>query len=391
MLNKPYIVVEWNDTETDAVGWLCCFNFVNNYCSGGLRVHETVTREEGIKLATGMGYKYAACDSKVGGGAKAGIRYDNRKPDMLEVVKRFLLAISPYLQNGVSLGGDLGIGYGQVVKLYEELEIPGVPQFVAKRFENDPKIVQGLKDNDLLFEMPYDGFAMYDAITGYGAAFGLDEAWKQMGGTPGARVVIQGFGAVGSGAARCLAKMGYKIAAISDADLMVACEDGLDVDRLIDSVEKKGLLNQAAFKDNYRVMKNTQWLEIPCDILMPAALDGVIHADNAKEVKATLIVEAANIPVTEAADRILADMGVEIAPDFIVNLGATRLCDAVPFGLIELQPQALIDDSDRIIRGHIRNLFQMKKEKGMTLREAARKLCKPLPSEIPDVQWSGRK
>lgn len=388
MLNKPYLVVEWNDTETDAVGWLCCFNFVSNYCSGGLRVHETVTREEVIKLATGMGYKYAACYSKVGGGAKAGIRYDNTKPDKLEVVKRFLLAISPYLENGVSLGGDLGIGYGQVMDLYKEMGIPGVPHLVAKKYENDPKIIQGLKDNDTLFDMPYRGFVMYDAITGYGAAAGLDESWKQMGGKPGASVMIQGFGAVGTGAARCLNEMGYKIVAVSDARCMVYCEEGLDADLLIDSVKDRGYLNQEAFKPEYKVMKNSQWEDISCDIFMPAALDGVINGKNAEKLDFKLIVEAANIPTTPEADVVLERRGIPVAPDFIVNLGATRLCDAVPFGLIPLEAQALIDDSQSIIREHIRNLFCMKQEQRITLREAARIRCQPLPSEAPDVEWN---
>lgn len=390
--NKPYLVIEWNDTETDAVGWLCCYNFVSNYCSGGLRVHQTVTREEVIKLATAMGYKYSACHSKVGGGAKAGVRYDNTKPDKLDVVKRFLLAISPYLQNGVSLGGDLGIGYGQVMDLYKELGIPGVPQLVAKRYEEDPKIIKGLADNDTLFDMPYKGFVMYDAITGYGAAAGLDESWKQMGGKPeGATVVIQGFGAVGTGAARCLKDMGYNIVAICDAKCMVYCPEGLDVDLLIGSVKDHGYLNQDAFKPEYRVMKNDEWIDIDCDIFMPAALDAVVNKDNADKIKAKLIVEAANIPVTPEADEILKEKGVLIAPDFIVNLGATRLCDAVPFGLIEMEPQALIDDSQNIIRDHIRNLFKMRAEKGVTLREAARAICRPLPSEEPDVDWVGKK
>lgn len=391
MKSKPYLVIEWNDTETDAMGWLCCYNFVNNYCSGGLRIHHTVTKEEVIKLATGMAYKYSACNSVVGGGAKAGIRYDNRKPDRLEVAKRFLLAIAPYLQNGVSLGGDLGIGYGEVMDLLDELKIQGVPQLVAKRFINDPKVISGLKDNDTLFDIKYNGFVMYDAITGYGAAAGLDESWKSMGGKPGATVAIQGFGVVGSAAAKSLDKMGYKIVAISDADLMVVCEEGLDIDLLINSVEKRGYLNRKAFKENYKVKKNTEWLDIKCDILMPAALDGVINKDNANQVKAKLVVEAANIPTTAEADAILKEKCIDIAPDFVVNLGATRLCDAVPFGLVEIEPQALIDDTVNIIRGHIRKLYDMKKSTTMTLREAAMEIFRPLPSEEPDVEWSGKK
>ena len=61
MANKPYVVVEWNDTETDAKGWMCAYNFVGHYCGGGTRMHPTVTKEEVIRLATTMGYKYKAC------------------------------------------------------------------------------------------------------------------------------------------------------------------------------------------------------------------------------------------------------------------------------------------------------------------------------------------
>ena len=76
MANKPYVVVEWNDTETDAKGWMCAYNFVGHYCGGGTRMHPTVTKEEVIRLATTMGYKYIACDSLTTGGCKAGIAYD---------------------------------------------------------------------------------------------------------------------------------------------------------------------------------------------------------------------------------------------------------------------------------------------------------------------------
>lgn len=71
MANKPYVVVEWNDTETDAKGWMCAYNFVGHYCGGGTRMHPTVTKEEVIRLATTMGYKYKACESLTTGGCKA--------------------------------------------------------------------------------------------------------------------------------------------------------------------------------------------------------------------------------------------------------------------------------------------------------------------------------
>ena len=114
MANKPYVVVEWNDTETDAKGWMCAYNFVGHYCGGGTRMHPTVTKEEVIRLATTMGYKYKACESLTTGGCKAGIAYDYKAPDALDVLKRFLTATAPYINAGVSIGGDLGVDYSDV-------------------------------------------------------------------------------------------------------------------------------------------------------------------------------------------------------------------------------------------------------------------------------------
>lgn len=76
MEKRPYATVEWNDVESDARGWLCVYNFVNHYSGGGTRMHPTVTREEVVRLATTMGYKYKAAESLTTGGCKGGIAYD---------------------------------------------------------------------------------------------------------------------------------------------------------------------------------------------------------------------------------------------------------------------------------------------------------------------------
>lgn len=123
MANKPYVVVEWNDTETDAKGWMCAYNFVGHYCGGGTRMHPTVTKEEVIRLATTMGYKYKACESLTTGGCKAGIAYDYKAPDAEDVLRRFLTATAPYIKAGVSIGGDLGVDYSVVLRILDDLGI----------------------------------------------------------------------------------------------------------------------------------------------------------------------------------------------------------------------------------------------------------------------------
>lgn len=382
MANKPYVVVEWNDTESDAKGWLCVYNFVNHYCGGGTRMHPTVTKEEVIRLATAMGYKYKACESETTGGCKAGIAYDYKAPDALDVLRRFLIAMAPYLNAGVSIGGDLGVDYGDVLNILDDIGI-GLPQ--TKAMKEDPKIKQGIINHDEVCGMTYDGFKMYDMITGYGVAFALDEAWKIKDGKPGASVVIQGFGCVGASAATCLDKLGYKVVGIADVNRLLYCPDGLDVKKLVETRLPKGEMNPEAFADHYQQLPNSKWLEIEADILMPAALEDVIHKDNADLVKASLIVEAANIPVTPDADEILRKKGIDIAVDFVSNLGGIRIYEVVIFGICDKVPEDIVKDTENIIRKNTRKVFQAAKETGRFTRDIAKELFLPDKSDTPDM------
>lgn len=380
--NKPYILVEWNDTETDAKGWLCVYNFVNNYCGGGTRMHPTVTAEEVVRLATAMGYKYKACESKTTGGCKAGIKYDYKAPDAKDVLKRFLIAVSPYLKCGVSIGGDLGVDYGDVLNILDEIGV-GLPQTEAMRKSAQQQ--QYIKDHDDVCKMTYDGFLMYDMITGYGCAAALDEAWKFKGGKPGARVALQGFGCAGASLANCLDKWGYKIVGIADANCLVACEDGLDIPKLLATRKPKGEMDPDAFADNYVVRPNGEWLDVDCDILIPAALEDVINKGNVHKVKASLIVEAANIPVTPEADKALEEKGVDVCVDFISNMGGIRIYEVVVFGLVEKDPKAIAEDTMNIIRRQTRRVFEQAKKTGKTQRQVARELFAPDKSGAPDM------
>lgn len=382
MNQKPYVVVEWNDTESSAKGWLCAYNFVNHYCGGGTRMHPTVTQEEVVRLATTMGYKYKACESETTGGCKGGIAYDYKAPDAKDVLRRYLNAMAPYIKAGVSIGGDLGVDYSDVLEILDEMEI-GLPQTKAMR--EDPKIQQYIRNHDEAVELTYDGFKMYDMITGYGCAHSLDEAWTFRNGKPGAKVVLQGFGCVGASMANSLDQMGYKIVGISDANLLVTCEDGLDVKKLIATRKPKGEMDPDAFEPHYQVRKNTEWLDVDCDILVPAALEDVINRENANQVKASLIVEAANIPVTAEADEILAEKGVDICVDFVANLGGIRIYEALVFGLVDPVPHEIVADTVNLIRKNTRILFEKAEEEGKSHRAIARELFRPDTFDTPDI------
>lgn len=390
MANKPYVVVEWNDTETDATGWLCAYNFVGHYCGGGTRMHPTVTKEEVIRLATTMGYKYKACESKTTGGCKGGIAYDYKAPDATDVLRRYLTAMAPYIQAGVSIGGDLGVDYSVVLRILDELGI-GIPQ--TKAMKEDKDIHQGIINHDRAEkELTYDGFKMYDMITGYGVAASADEAWKLRGGKEGASVVIQGFGCVGASCVNSLHNMGYKIVGIADVNGLVYCKDGLDVETLVRTRLPKGEMNSEYFADNYEVLPNSKWLEMDCDILIPAALEDVIHKDNADKIKASLIVEAANIPTTKEADEILKKKGIDVAVDFIANMGGIRIYDSVIFRTVKIETMndedaasAIVQDTVDIIRKQTRRLFKEAKRTGEYTRDVAMRLFVPDKSDTPDL------
>lgn len=381
MANKPYIVVEWNDTESDAKGWLCMYNFVNHYCGGGTRMHPTVTKEEVIRLATAMGYKYKACESETTGGCKAGIAYDYKAPDALDVLKRFMVAMAPYLNAGVSIGGDLGVDYGDVLRILDDIGI-GLPQ--TKAMKADPKIEQGIKNHDEVCDMTYDGFKMYDMITGYGVGFATDEAWKIKDGREGATVIIQGFGCVGASLATCLDKMGYKVVGIADVNQLLYCPEGLNIPKLVETRLPKGELNPEAFEDKYQKLPNSQWLEMDVDIIIPAALEDVINKDNADKVKASLVVEAANIPTTPEADEILRKKGIDVAVDFVSNLGGIRIYEVVIFGICDKVPQEIVDDTEKLIRKNTRMVFEKAKETGRFTRDIAKEIFTPDKSDTPD-------
>jgi glutamate dehydrogenase (NAD(P)+) len=133
-----------------------------------------------------------------------------------------------------------------------------------------------------------------------------------------ARVAIQGFGNVGSWAARILDKMGCRVVAVSDARGGIYDGDGIDIARLLNHHDRTGSVTGFAGCDP---LDTSEFLTIDCDILIPAAIGGVIDADVAERIKAPVVVEAANHPVTPGGDLVLDRRGVIVLPDLLVNAG----------------------------------------------------------------------
>src|SRR5262249_52439151 len=151
-----------------------------------------------------------------------------------------------------------------------------------------------------------DGVGLADCIGGYGVAEAAAAAARHKGwDLAGMRVVVQGFGAMGGSSARYLARKGARVVGVADVDGCITNPDGLDVAALLRARHELGEVDRSALRPDDRPLPRDRWLDLECDVLVPAAVADVVTADNAHLVRARLVVEAANIPTTEEAQGML--------------------------------------------------------------------------------------
>ncbi|MFB6471139.1 MAG: Glu/Leu/Phe/Val dehydrogenase [Vulcanisaeta sp. AZ3] len=276
---------------------------------GGIRFHPEVTLEEDIALATVMTFKNALNGLPYGGG-KGAIAVDPKKlsnRELEELSRGYARALAPFIGPETDIPApDVGTNPQIMAWMVDEYSkiaehnVPGV--FTAK-----PVILWGNP--------------VREYSTGFGVAVWAREAAKKLwGGLDGKTVAVQGFGNVGYWAAYWLIKMGAKLVAISDTKGGIYNPNGLDLTAIKDIKDKTGtVINYGS--PGTRKVTNEELLELPVDILVPAAIENVIHNGNAKNIKAKLIVEGANGPTTADAEQILHKNGVWILPDLAANAG----------------------------------------------------------------------
>jgi glutamate dehydrogenase (NAD(P)+) len=212
-----------------------------------------------------------------------------------------------------------------------------------------------------------------EAATGLGVVYIL-EAYAQEHGIDllGLPVVIQGFGNVGSFAAKEAVARGCKVVGVSDRFGAIHCDAGIDVGALMPLVAAGGKVED--YEGSHDVLTNEELLESSCRVLIPAALDEQIHQDNAAAVQAEVVIEAANYPTTPFADKILFDRGVTVIPDILANAGGvtgsyfewTRNIQQMPW------TEARFNEAlhDYMVRAYTAT-SAFAQEKACTLRQAA--------------------
>ncbi len=341
----PKAIVHVHEPTVGLKGIVVIDNVAAGPAIGGTRMAPDVSLDECFRLARAMTLKNASAGLPHGG-AKSVIAADPlMEPAKKEqVIRAFARAIRP-LTDYVP-GPDMGTNeYAMALIKDEGGQCAGLPKEIGG--------------------IPLDVIG----ATGYGVVASADVAMRSMGKTlEGARVVVQGFGAVGAHAARYFDKAGAVIVGAADLSGSVYNADGLDVAEMIAHKSEGGV---GHFEGGEHFDRDAV-IGFDCDILVPAARPDVIRADNEAEVKAPLIVPGANIGITDEAEAILHARNVLCVPDFIANAGGV-ICAAVEYGGgTEAQVFPIIDEK---IRANTEETLGRAERERILPREAATQIA----------------
>ncbi|MGQ9572926.1 MAG: Glu/Leu/Phe/Val family dehydrogenase [Dehalococcoidia bacterium] len=297
------------DDGSVAVFWGCRVqhNWSRGPSKGGVRFHPAVCLDEVRALAMWMTWKCAVAGIPYGG-AKGGVKVDHKSLSLRELeslTRRYAVAISPVIGAEQDIPApDVGTGPQTMAWIMDA--------YGGTQGRWTPAVVTGKP-------ISVGGTQGRESATGAGVMHVVQEAVRRKGLSPNdTTVAIQGFGNAGQWSARLLAGQGYKVVAVSDTSGGIYNERGLDVEAAIAQKMESG---RVVDHRNGDTITNEELLTLSVDILVPAAFENQITGTNAPDVKAKIIVEAANGPTTPDADRILNDAGLLIIPDTLASAG----------------------------------------------------------------------
>ncbi|TMM54220.1 Glu/Leu/Phe/Val family dehydrogenase [Sulfitobacter sabulilitoris] len=311
---------------------------------GGVRMADDASLGECARLARAMTFKNAAAGLPHGGG-KSVILGNPAMAGKERLVRAFARAIAEL--GGYIPGPDMGTDETAMAWVHDEIG----------RAVGLPRVLGGI---------PLDQIG----ITGFGLGVAADAAQAFCGlRLDGASVAIQGFGSVGMNAATALAGMGARLVAVSDSGGSITHPKGLPIDDLI--ALKRASRSVTALA-GATALAGEATITAQCDILVPAARPDVITQANARDVKARLVLEGANIPTSAAAERILHDRDVLVVPDFIANAGGV-ICASVEYrGGTESDARAAVTEK---IRANTVEVLARARDTGAMPREAAQAMA----------------
>ncbi|ODS70507.1 MAG: glutamate dehydrogenase, partial [Acidovorax sp. SCN 68-22] len=300
-----------NGTIAHYEGYRVQHNLSRGPGKGGVRFHQDVTLSEVMALSAWMSVKTAAVNVPYGG-AKGGIRVNPKtlsRSELERVTRRYTSEI------GLIIGPSKDIPAPDV-NTNEQIMAWMMDTYSMNTGETATGVVTG-KPVDL------GGSLGRREATGRGVfTVGLEAAHHIGLQIEGARIAVQGFGNVGGTAAKLFCEVGARLVAVQDHTGTIVHEGGMDAVALLAHVQETG--GVAGFAGAEKLANEDFW-GVPCEILIPAALESQITADNAGKIRAKLVIEGANGPTTPEADDILHDNGVLVLPDVIANAGGVTV------------------------------------------------------------------
>lgn len=376
---QPEIVFEWKDPETEATGWVVINSLRGGAAGGGTRMRVGLDKREVESLAKTMEVKFTVAGPAIGG-AKSGINFDPKDPRKEGVLRRWYAAVTPLLKHYYGTGGDLNVDeIHEVIPITEDCGIwhpqegvfnghfqPREAQKINRIGQLRQGVLKVIEDTSYSPEVAKK-LVVADMITGFGVAQSVKHYYDIWGGdVAGKRVIVQGWGNVGSAGAYYLAQMGAKIVGIIDRVGGLINENGFSFEEIRQLyLTKNGNELNAPNLLSFDEINAKVW-DLNAEVFIPCAASRLITQDQVdRMIKAGMGVIAAGANVPFADKEIFfgpiadyTDNHIAVIPDFISNCGMARVfAYLMSNDLKELTDQGIFEDTSSIIKEALQKTY----------------------------------
>jgi glutamate dehydrogenase (NAD(P)+) len=364
--------VTWVDPELGCRGYAVIDRLIDGLAGGGIRMCPGVTLAEVEHLARVMTHKKALAGA-LGGGAKGGIDFDPADPRATEVLRRYVATMAPLFRVWWSAAGDLGVAEEQLAAEFAECGLGLTVQALVDHTADPVRAAQAITT---ALEVSVDGLPLSECTAGYGVAQAVVAA-LELTDRPrrAATVAVQGFGSVGGATARFLAAEGIRVVGIADVAGLVVDPNGHDIDVLLSARDRAGRIDRSRLPMGTSLLPSEAWLALDVDVLVPAARGNAIDIGDCQRIRAGVIVEAANLPTTSAAQVRLREQGVVVVPDLVASSGTTAWFTWLATGEVGPAATPAFARLERLMGDVVPAVVRHAEERGVTTHEAARQLA----------------
>lgn len=380
----PEIVFEWKDSETEAEGWVVINSLRGGAAGGGTRMRIGLDKYEVTSLAKTMEVKFTVAGPPIGG-AKSGINFDPKDPRKKGVLERWYKAVAPLLKSYYGTGGDLNVD--EIHEVIPITENSGVWHPQEGVFNGHFKPTEAEKINrigqlrhgvlkvieDIKYSPdPSKKYVVADMITGFGVAESIRHFYSIYGGQlQGKRVIVQGWGNVGSAAAYYLAQSGAHIVGIIDKDGGLIKEEGFSFDEVKDLfLNKKGNTLFSNDMESFESINSKIW-DVKADVFIPCAASRLItkeQVDRMVTAGVEVISAGANVPFADPeiffgpiADY--TDKQITVIPDFISNCGMARVFAYLMTSTVTMTDENIFADTSNTIKDALTEVYAESQQK----------------------------